>query len=359
MEKIKVHVTRRKRKRGYVYAVEWQDPRAGQRKTETVGKDKAYAQTIASERRQMLQNGQTAGITPITYDAFVTEHLIQIESQLSPASYGIHERTLRQFMGICSPKSVAVIDFQMLEKFRTARIKAGVSPATLNKDLRTLQSILERAVMRNYIRTNPFKGKRKALMVKESEPVPRILEPEDFAAMLGACRDDRWRAMCTVAYYGGLRRGEMLALDWKDVDFENQILHVRNTEDHVAKSRKNRDVPMTSDVVRALSALKSGRLPTGSVFRNAAGVRMTRNICWSFGEIVRRAGLVDDKGKARFSMHDLRRSCATELLRHGVSPKTVQKILGHANLTTTMTYYAGVTDKDLRNAMKLLESRMA
>ena len=71
------------------------------------------------------------------------------------------------------------------------------------------------------------------------------------------------------------------------------------------------------------------------------------------------SGPVDDDGRARFTVHDLRRSCAPELLRRGVAPKTVQRILGHANLTTTMKYYAAVTDKDLQSAMKRLESQAA
>ena len=112
---------------------------------------------------------------------------------------------------------------------------------------------------------------------------------------------------------------------------------------------------MTSRVVAALGALKVGKLPHGPVFRNVAGRQMVHNFASCFARIVRRADLVDERGKAGFSVHDLRGSCATELLRRGVAPKTVQRILGHANLTTTMRYYASVQDKDLHNAIARLE----
>ena len=72
-----------------------------------------------------------------------------------------------------------------------------------------------------------------------------------------------------------------------------------------------------------------------------------------------RAGLTDTRGKPRFSMHDLRRSCATNLLNAGVPPKTVQAILGHSCIETTMKYYAAVEAKDLRAAIDRLESRTA
>ena len=356
MEKIKVHVTKRKRKRGYVYSVVWQDPRTGQHKTESVGKDRAYAYTVASERRRMLQEGRTAGITSITYDDFVTEHLCEIEGQLSEGSYREHARVLRQFRKACNPKRLTVIDYAMLQRFRAARIKDGVAPTTVNKGLRTLQGILERAVMRNYLTVNPFQGKRKALWTKEPEKAVNFMPKEEFEALLGACQDDRWRAICIVAYHAGLRRGELVFLAWQDVDFGSRELYVRNKDDHSTKSRKNRTVPMNSNVVKSLGTLRSGKFPGGDVFRNVEGRKMLNNFNSCFERIVKRAGLVNEEGKAAFSIHDLRRSCCTNLLAQGVSPKMVQEIMGHVNIETTMKYYAGVTNKGKHEAMRRLES---
>ena len=138
---------------------------------------------------------------------------------------------------------------------------------------------MERAVKRNYITGNPFKGNRKALWDTEPEPVPTILEPAESDKLLDACQDDRWRAICVVGYCASLRRGGMVALEWQDVDFESRLLHVWNEDDHTTKSRKNRDVPMTSDVVRALGALRAGKFPGGYVFQNVAGRQML-NIFW-------------------------------------------------------------------------------
>ncbi len=354
---MKAHVwlTKRKGKHGYRYAVQWCDPRTGQRKTESVGSDRAYARQCVAERRRELLTGLYREITAITWDDFVTEHLRQLESSLSEGSYVEHERTLRQFKATCNPKDLTIIDFQLLEKFRTSRVTDGVSPATVNKCLRTLQSAFERAVKRGYLKVNPFKGNRRALWLKEPEPVPTILEPEDFQALLNACQDDRWKAICTIGYYTGLRRGEIVALEWQDIDFESGILHVHNKEDHTTKSGKNRSVPMTSQVITALQALRVDMFQSKYVFKNTAGRPMFNNFFSCFERIVKRAGLVDDKGKPLFSVHDLRRSCATELLRRGVAPKTVQRILGHADLSTTMKYYAAVKDKDLRDAIQRLE----
>jgi len=80
-------------------------------------------------------------------------------------------------------------------------------------------------------------------------------------------------------------------------------------------------------------------LKNSLVFKNIYGKKIFNSYSKTFRRIVRRAGLTDDHGGPIFSFHDLRRSCATEMLRCGVAPKTVQKILGHASIVTTMRYY--------------------
>lgn len=335
MDKIYVWVKRRKLKpkrgvkQGCSYMVQWQDPKTGQVKSESCGKDKALAYRLAAERRDELQTGQYRGINIISYDDFVVEHLGQLKGTQSESSYTEHELVLRQFKKACNPKNLTVIDFQMLEKFRKSRIDAEVSPATINKGLRVLRAAFQKAVKRGYIKANPFEGHRQALWVSEPEPVPNILEPEEFEALLAACQDDRWRAICMIGYYAGLRRAEIVHLEWTDVDFDNEILYVRNKTKagHTTKSKKNRQVPMSSQVVSALQVLQRSIFQSKHVFRNTAGRPMYNNFGSCFERIVRRAGLVeniqvDDKivENPRFSVHDLRRSCATELLRQGVQP---------------------------------------
>ena len=100
-------------------------------------------------------------------------------------------------------------------------------------------------MQRGYIRQNPFRGNRKNLFIAEAEPVLSILEAKEFEKLIVACPDDRWRGICTVGYYAGLRLGEIANLAWKDLDFKERLLHVDNKEDHRTKSRTNRVIPMS------------------------------------------------------------------------------------------------------------------
>lgn len=349
-----VKLFKRQRKKGMSYCVQWQDPITYRTRTETF-RDKALALDVAARRRREFKEGRAVGIKTVSYDDFVSVHLADINSQLSTGSYTEHKRALEQFKQACRPNRLTDIDFDMLARFRTARQQDGISPATVNKCLRTLQAALERAVKRNYIKVNPFIGNRRALWADELEPEIYIISPDEFKALLDYCPDDKWRAIVTIAYYGGLRRGEILALRWSDIDYINGMIQVVNTESHKTKSRKIRKVPMTTQVIATLGKLGIMSLKTGLIFRNADGGPLFHNISRSLENIMYRAGLVDTQGKCLFTLHDLRRTCATEMLRSGVSPKTVQRILGHANLTTTMRYYVGVEDKDLIDAARRRE----
>lgn len=137
---------------------------------------------------------------------------------------------------------------------------------------------------------------------------------------------------------------------WDDIDFDSRMLYVRNKENHAAKSRKNRDVPMAAELVTALKSLQKHRFKRDYVFTGGhlQGRPMKNNIGRDFAATVIRAGLVDSGGKARYSMHDLRRTYAIEMLKTGTEPQSVQKLLGHANIVTTMKYYASVTAERLR-----------
>ena len=353
-----VWILKRKGKRGNSYAVQWRDFRTGKTKTKACGKNRQTAEYEAGKLRQMLEAGQRVGTTAITFDDFITEHLQAIEGKLSEAGCYEHGLVLRQFKEICEPRDLSVIDFPMLEKFQSERIKAKVSPATVNKSLRTLQGILERGVKRNYIVENPFKGNRKALFVREPEANHNLLEPDDFAALLEACPDDRWTGICTVGYFAGLRIGEILALEWSEIDFENKMLHVRNTESHLTKSRKNRNVPMSDEVFEALKAIEQHRFRSRYVFTSDnlklknGDKKMENNVQRDFTVIVKRADLVDSKNRPRFTLHDLRRTFVTDLMNDGLDPKSVQELAGHSNIQTTMKYYAMVRAKNLSAAIE-------
>lgn len=342
------------------YLLRWIDPKTGKEKYKSVGSDKSYAQHLQAQVREELTQGQQVGLNSITFDDFVKEHLDHIQNTLSVASYKIHERTLRFFKTSCHPRNLKAIDFQMLEKFRTSRIEAGTKPATVNKELRTLQGILQKAVNRKYLHHNVFQNNRKALYVPEPENDINTLTPEEYKKVLATCPDLRWIGIVTVAYYAGLRQREIISLEWSDVDYDSGLLHVKNSEHHVTKSRKVRLVPMAAEVITALKELEINRFKSKFVFtsKRLKGRKMKCNLGRDFEKIVIQAGLVDEAGDALYTMHDMRRTFVTDMLTTGTDIKSVQLMVGHSSSQTTLKHYAAAQAKVMKAAIDRRSRKM-
>jgi integrase len=146
-----------------------------------------------------------------------------------------------------------------------------------------------------------------------------------------------------VARYSGMRLGEILALDWEHIDFERKTIRVKGTlgRDRVVgttKSGKERDVPMLAPVEEVLREMRG---ISGAVFRNTLGDRRSvGKVSHAFTVARRRAGI---EGGGDF--HTLRHTFCSRLANSPQVPITeVSRILGHADLQTTMRYVHRVDD---------------
>ncbi|MDD5255791.1 MAG: tyrosine recombinase XerC, partial [Candidatus Omnitrophica bacterium] len=167
------------------------------------------------------------------------------------------------------------------------------------------------------------------------EEVIRVIEsvlPKDAGDEL-ALRD---RAALETFYSSGVRISELVGLDQEDVDFIAGVMKVRG------KGKKERLVPVGEHALSAVRAyLESRKKETQAVFLNKNGRRITargmRNVVKKY---IRLAGV-----KPGVSAHTFRHSFATHLLNRGADLRSVQELLGHANLSTTQVYTHLTTDK--------------
>lgn len=365
MEKVKCWVIKRKTKKTrrhkkkdgtvkilpvYSYAVQWKDPKTGQRKTETIGGDEVAARVTAEKRRQELREGTHQGTTTITWDRFVDEHLQVVKATKSVRHYEGVSATLRFFTAICKPAKPSSVNYQMLEKYVTSRLSQGRANTTVNGDLAELQGVFSAAVDRGYTLINPVQQHRKKLRLREAEPTPVIVEPDEFGAILNECPNDVWRGIVTVGYFAGLRKGEIINLKWDDIDLDDNMLRIVNQNDHTTKSGRIRRIPINAELAKAIRKLQANRFKCEYVFISTTGGKLRYNVSNQMTKIVIRAGLVDKDGKQRITLHNLRDTFITNLLESGADPRTVQELAGHADMRTTMKYYAGVRAKSMKAA---------
>ena len=214
---------------------------------------------------------------------------------------------------------------------------SGKAMATIARRLAALRAFYQFLVRERHVRRDPTADlssprlKRRLPRVLTVAEVERILAQPDTATAAGL----RDRAMLELLYATGIRVSELTSLNTTDVDLDGSLVRC------VGKGNKERIIPMGGAAVDALTAYlahgrrrfvrsQSGR----SLFLNHHGQRLTRQGFW---KIVKKYAELAHITKA-ITPHTLRHSFATHLLENGADLRSVQEMLGHADISTTQIY---------------------
>jgi integrase len=292
-----------------------------------------------------------------------SEHKKRIENRIMPAIgqlrlKEIDGRVLRQYYGsLREPNS------------RQDRRKGSLSPRTILHIHRLISAILEKAVKWGYIAQNPAK---KIEAPKVARQQIKSYDEDNMSKLISALgtADIKYRLIIFIAISTGLRRGEIMGLDWSDVNLENGEINVTKSSQYLpelgvfTKSPKNehsvRRVFLSPSVLPLLSkhrAEQDGeREKLGSLWHESGKIFVTwcgdpmhpDTISKWFTNFLKRKGLPP----VRF--HSLRHASASLAIAMGVNVKTVSSRLGHANISTTMDIYShALTKPDMEAAQKL------
>ncbi len=242
----------------------------------------------------------------------------------------------------------------------------GVGVRTIQYVHATLRAALEDAVREEVLARNVAK------LVRVPRPAPeerRPLDVDEVRQLLKATREHRLHAMFVVFALLGMRRSEVLGLQWRDVDLDARVVRVERglhrLDDGLKllppkTKRSRRTVPLPAVVVQALTEHKERQEherqelgpswpATGFVFTTPIGSAIDpRNCTRIVLEECERAGV------RRVRLHDFRHGCVSVLLSLGVPPRTAMEIVGHSTLEMTMTVYGHVSLDDMRTAMDRL-----
>lgn len=241
-----------------------------------------------------------------------------------------------------------------IERWQADRL-AKVSGSTVNKEVMRLKHLLNRAVAWGYLKDTPARSVKRA---KEAPGRVRYLMPGERDKLVNGAdetvqaKDGRtWvvhhapspalRLYILAALQTGARRGELLGLQWKDVD-----LRARTVTFRLTKNGDARTVPMTDTLRDALQALPR---PLDAEAHVLPG-RDPKVLSHSFARLVDRLDIQD------LHFHDLRHDAASTLTMAGVPQRTVMAILGHRDPRMTMRYQH-LTPEHLRDAARALETR--
>jgi integrase len=217
-----------------------------------------------------------------------------------------------------------------------------------------LSAIFNYAIKMEYTQKNPAR----AIGNFEGKPEKRInfWTLDVFKAFMKHVDDFTYYVMFMVLYYSGMRKGEMLALTWGDIDFDNNIINIDknnyNGKVTTTKTGVTRQIKMPKFVMHLLSRLKDNQNPkmTYVVFGEYKKPLSTTTIDRVFHKYIKQSGV------KRIRIHDFRHSHASYLINKGVIISVISKRLGHTDISTTLNTYSHLYPSTEQNAVDDMES---
>ncbi len=248
-------------------------------------------------------------------------------------------------------------------------IDKGLSASTLKKAIVTLNSTLKTAVKRKLIKSNPCADVTVPKKLTEERKEIRCFTDDEMKLFREAAYKfiDTNGLAIAMLMYTGLRAGELCALTWDDVNFEDKTLNINKNAVRVKSDDKKckiliqkttktangrRTIPLCNSAVELLKEHKNHcgkRKNTDFVLMTDTPVAAC-TITKRCNKIIEAAGIKNASGA-----HILRHTCASALIRKGADIKFVSKILGHSNVAITYSLYVHILDSQKIEAINLLD----
>lgn len=328
-------------------------------------------------------SGNYIQVQNMTLNAFVQEWYSKYASKLAQTTYGNHQRKLdKHILPVIGHmemnKITEMMLINLLDNLERKDDKAGELSFHSKQDVyRTLQSLFKYAHKWKVISHNPMKNvdKPKPNDTEYEREDLQVYDEEETAQLMELIQGElpHWRIMFSLALAAGLRRAELLGLQWNDVDFVNNQIEIKTTivltkdGPHIKKTKtrtSRRLVTLPQSMMEELRNYRKqwvkDKLQTGDrwleneyewVFCNETGKHLypsSPTNKWS---------KMLKKNKFRYiRLHDLRHTSASLLIAQGVHAKIISERLGHSDISVTMNTYGHAFKSADRAAADKLES---
>lgn len=325
-------------KRGRNYYIYWRDPE-GRQRSKVIGPSKKQAEALAEIHTDMAK-GVYHELKETDFSDFATRWL---EDYATP---NVKSSTLRSyksaiekdFIPFFGKRKLNTITAETIQRYVAQKMREGRSAKTAANHLTLLKTIFKHAVLWEYLGRNP------AEFVKAPRSEPNemdFLSPDEIQVFL-AHIDDFYRPLFATAILTGMRLGELLALQWDDIDWNSGSIRVRRSlyqrEFVSPKSKRSvRTIGMSPGLKDILldHKLEAPAHEHDLVFTTEEGAMIDQSNLRRrvFHPALRRAGL------RQIRIHDLGHTFASLLIHQGENLKCIQAQLGHASIQTTVDRY--------------------
>jgi len=309
--------------------------------------DKRLAEAILGKVRSQIVEGvffEKSLEQDRTFDEMMTRYMAERSILKAPKSRIRDASALKHLLPVFGEQLLGQITPKMLAEYKVQRRREGAAPATTNKELQLVRHAFNLAMREwEWCRENPM---HRVSLEQVQNEVDRWLTADEEERLLAA--SSPWlQEIIRFALNTGMRQGEILNLQWQDVDFTRGTLIVMKS-----KNGTRRTIPLNATVYDLLATKQAAAgASKGPVFKTPLGnMLQVRFLVREFCEARDRAGIPD------FRFHDLRHTFATRLVQRGIDLYKVQRLLGHKTGTMTQRY-AHHCPESLRDGVNVLEHR--
>ena len=369
------------RKDKYYYAKYSYHGRKGQQSFHTLVEAKNWRQ----EQLYLCRHPElrTATSPDMTVDAWFNRWLKDVVGNRAPNTLRNYreryEHNVQPFIGSMLLRDVKPMDCQMILN----AMESDYAGSTIRQTYMTMGTFFKSAKDNGFIDRHPMDGVRYTKPVRAVDDI-HFLTVDEQKRFLEAAKGSHNYAQYALILETGLRTGEMIGLTWDAIDWEKRTLTVNKTLEFRYKQDEwragppktessYRTIPLTDTAYGILREIydtreyrnESNGLSTVLTFMDRkTGQKRKLIMCdlvfinWRTGMPAKNSSydthlykLCDDAGIKRFCMHALRHTYATRAIESGMQPKVLQKLLGHASITTTMNRYVHVTDDSMKEGV--------
>ena len=322
-----------------VYYLWFRDALDRKQKISTKTKHKAEALRFLSEFERHQQERKQK-LQQVSLSEFTQNYLTHCSSKHTRKTLKDSSVALRGLLRVAGDLPLHKIGVREIDSYLSIKTSEA-SQWTARKHYAHLASAFETARKWKCIPANPFRQVEKP---KVPEIQPAHFTKLNFQQLLSVIADQDFREVCILAVSTGLRLGELVALQWRDVDFVRKVIVVQNSETFTTKSKRIRIVPMNEQLWRT-SAVRKESATCALVFHHNNEKLSADWVSKTFKRYVRTAKLSE-----RLHFHSLRHTFATWLVQSGVGIYEVQKLMGHSSIAVTQVY-AHLAPSELHSAV--------
>jgi len=355
------------------YVVRERDPATGKTKPRWVGgfPTRTAAKRARDDARAAVHRGTYVAPQDMTVAAWLQQWITAHEVELKPSTARTYRANIDRYLipTIGQERVQSLSPSRLSVLFKTMREQGGhgavsgkggtpLSPRTVEFARAVLRRAMQDAVLERVIEVNPVMGTKRP---RPEKPKHTTWTGEQVQVYLDAVADDRLFPLWALAAATGMRRGELMGLRWDDVDLDAGVISIERSTTQLGKERvtttpknhERRRVAIDAHTVATLKAWKKAqaeeRLAVGAAWADPAGHLFT----WQDGGPVlpdyaskRFKATQKLEGLPELTLHGLRHTHITILLREGLPVHVVAKRAGHRDPSVTLDVYADVIPED-------------